>query len=40
MRAVTFQAPGEVRIDEVAEPELLEPDDAIVRVEASWDLRL
>ena len=35
MRAVTFQAPGEVRVDEVAEPELLAPDDAIVRVEAS-----
>jgi 2-desacetyl-2-hydroxyethyl bacteriochlorophyllide A dehydrogenase len=35
MRAVTFQAPGEVQIDEVAEPELLAPDDAIVRVEAS-----
>ncbi|MGH2984607.1 MAG: alcohol dehydrogenase catalytic domain-containing protein [Solirubrobacterales bacterium] len=35
MRAVTFQAPGEVRVDEVDEPELLAPDDAIVRVEAS-----
>jgi alcohol dehydrogenase len=35
MRAVTFQAPGEVQIDEVSEPELLAPDDAIVRVEAS-----
>jgi alcohol dehydrogenase len=35
MRAVTFQAPGEVQIDEVTEPELLAPDDAIVRVEAS-----
>jgi 2-desacetyl-2-hydroxyethyl bacteriochlorophyllide A dehydrogenase len=35
VRAVTFQAPGEVRVDEVAEPELLAPDDAIVRVEAS-----
>jgi 2-desacetyl-2-hydroxyethyl bacteriochlorophyllide A dehydrogenase len=35
MRAVTFQAPGELRVDEVAEPELLAPDDAIVRVEAS-----
>ncbi|HKH22330.1 MAG TPA: alcohol dehydrogenase catalytic domain-containing protein, partial [Solirubrobacterales bacterium] len=35
MRAVTFQAPGEVRVDEVGEPELLAPDDAIVRVEAS-----
>ena len=27
--------PGEVRVDEVPEPELLAPDDAIVRVEAS-----
>jgi 2-desacetyl-2-hydroxyethyl bacteriochlorophyllide A dehydrogenase len=35
MRAVTFQAPGEVQVDEVSEPELLAPDDAIVRVEAS-----
>jgi 2-desacetyl-2-hydroxyethyl bacteriochlorophyllide A dehydrogenase len=35
MRAVTFQAPGEVQVDEVPEPELLAPDDAIVRVEAS-----
>jgi 2-desacetyl-2-hydroxyethyl bacteriochlorophyllide A dehydrogenase len=35
MRAVTFQAPGEVQLDEVAEPELFAPDDAIVRVEAS-----
>src|SRR3954452_10390696 len=35
MRAVTFQAPGEVQIDDVAEPELLASDDAIVRVEAS-----
>lgn len=35
MRAVTFQAPGEVRVDDVAEPELLAGDDAIVRVDAS-----
>ena len=35
MRAVTFQAPGEVQIDEVPDPELLAADDAIVRVEAS-----
>ena len=35
MRAVTFQAPGEVQVDEVPEPELLATDDAIVRVEAS-----
>jgi 2-desacetyl-2-hydroxyethyl bacteriochlorophyllide A dehydrogenase len=35
MRAVTFQAPGEVQVDDVAEPELLAPDDAIVRVQAS-----
>ena len=35
MRAVTFQAPGEVRVDEVPEPELGSPDDAIVQVTAS-----
>jgi 2-desacetyl-2-hydroxyethyl bacteriochlorophyllide A dehydrogenase len=35
MRAVTFQAPGEVQLDEVPEPELLAADDAVVRVEAS-----
>jgi 2-desacetyl-2-hydroxyethyl bacteriochlorophyllide A dehydrogenase len=35
MRAVTFQAPGEVRVEDVAEPELLEASDAIVRIEAS-----
>jgi alcohol dehydrogenase len=35
MQAVTFQAPGEVRLDERPEPELTERDDAIVRVEAT-----
>jgi 2-desacetyl-2-hydroxyethyl bacteriochlorophyllide A dehydrogenase len=35
MRAVTFQAPGEVQVDEVSEPELLAPDDALIRVQAS-----
>jgi 2-desacetyl-2-hydroxyethyl bacteriochlorophyllide A dehydrogenase len=35
MRAVTFQAPGEVRVDEVAEPQLGAADEAIVRVAAS-----
>jgi 2-desacetyl-2-hydroxyethyl bacteriochlorophyllide A dehydrogenase len=35
MQAVTFQAPGEVRVDDRPEPELLAPDDAIVRVEAT-----
>jgi 2-desacetyl-2-hydroxyethyl bacteriochlorophyllide A dehydrogenase len=35
MRAVTFQAPGEVRVDERPEPELLTGDDAVVAVEAS-----
>jgi 2-desacetyl-2-hydroxyethyl bacteriochlorophyllide A dehydrogenase len=35
MRAVTFQAPGEVRVDERPDPELEAPDDAIVRIEAS-----
>ena len=35
MRAVTFQAPGEVRVEERPAPTLTAPDDAIVRVEAS-----
>ena len=35
MRAVTFQAPGEVRVQDVPEPELLAADDAIVRIEAT-----
>jgi 2-desacetyl-2-hydroxyethyl bacteriochlorophyllide A dehydrogenase len=35
MRAVTFQAPGEVRVDEKPDPELNAPDEAVVRVEAS-----
>jgi 2-desacetyl-2-hydroxyethyl bacteriochlorophyllide A dehydrogenase len=35
MRAVTFQAPGEVRIEEKADPEITAADEAVVRVEAS-----
>lgn len=35
MRAVTFQAPGQVAVEDVPEPELARPDDAIVRVHAS-----
>jgi 2-desacetyl-2-hydroxyethyl bacteriochlorophyllide A dehydrogenase len=35
VRAVTFQAPGEVRVEERPEPQLAAPDDAIVRVEAT-----
>lgn len=35
MRAVTFQAPGEVRVDEKPDPEITSPDEALVRVEAS-----
>jgi len=35
MQAVTFQAPGEVAIEERPEPELIARDDAIVRVEAT-----
>jgi len=35
MRAVTFQAPGEVRIEEKPDPELSAGDDAVIRVEAS-----
>ena len=33
MRAVTFEAPGEVRVVDKPEPELIDPGDAIVRVE-------
>ena len=35
MQALTFQAPGEVRIEERPEPELVARDDAVVRVEAT-----
>ena len=35
MRAVTFHAPGEVRVEEKPEPELTDPGEAVVRVEAS-----
>jgi 2-desacetyl-2-hydroxyethyl bacteriochlorophyllide A dehydrogenase len=35
MRAVTFQAPGEVAVQDLPEPELLDAADAIVRVEAT-----
>ncbi|MFI5009889.1 MAG: zinc-binding dehydrogenase [Solirubrobacterales bacterium] len=35
MRAVTFQAPNEVRVQDVPEPELLDAGDAIVRIEAT-----
>jgi 2-desacetyl-2-hydroxyethyl bacteriochlorophyllide A dehydrogenase len=35
MRAVTFQAPGEVRLEEKPDPKIRADDDAVVRVEAS-----
>ena len=35
MRAVTFQAPGEVRVEEKPNPEPGAPDEALVRIEAS-----
>src|ERR1700743_2518239 len=35
MRGVTYQGPGEVRSDEVAEPVLENPDEAIIAVEAT-----
>jgi 2-desacetyl-2-hydroxyethyl bacteriochlorophyllide A dehydrogenase len=35
VRAVTFQAPGEVRVVEKPEPEISAPGEALVRVEAS-----
>ncbi len=35
MRAVTFQAPGEVRVEERPDPEITSPDEAVIRVEAT-----
>ena len=35
MRAVTFQDPGRVSVEDVPEPELRRPDDAIVQIQAS-----
>jgi len=35
MRAVTFQSPGVVSVEERPEPELLDAEDAIVRIDAS-----
>src|ERR1039458_10074403 len=35
MRAVTFQAPGEVAVQDVPDPELIDAGDAIVRIEAT-----
>jgi 2-desacetyl-2-hydroxyethyl bacteriochlorophyllide A dehydrogenase len=35
MRAVTFQGPDQVRVEEKPEPELGAPDDAVVQVQAS-----
>jgi 2-desacetyl-2-hydroxyethyl bacteriochlorophyllide A dehydrogenase len=35
MRAVTFQAPKEVRVDERPEPELQAQDDAIIKIDAT-----
>jgi threonine dehydrogenase-like Zn-dependent dehydrogenase len=35
MRAVTFQAPGVVSVEERPEPEPLDPEDAVVRIEAT-----
>ena len=35
MQAVTFQAPGEVRVEERPDPEPIASDDAVVRVEAT-----
>jgi 2-desacetyl-2-hydroxyethyl bacteriochlorophyllide A dehydrogenase len=35
MHAVTFQAPGEVAVEQVANPAISAPDDALVQVDAS-----
>ncbi|ASR35755.1 IMP dehydrogenase [Prauserella marina] len=35
MRAVVLHAPGDVRVDEVEDPEIIEPTDAVIRVTAA-----
>lgn len=35
MKAVVFYRVGDIRLDEVPEPKILEPTDAIVRLTAS-----
>ena len=40
MRAVTFQAPGVVSVEERPEPELIDREDAIVQIEAQRRVRL
>ena len=35
MKAVVFHGVGDIRLDDVPEPELREPTDAIVRITAS-----
>jgi len=35
MRAVTYQSPGEVRVEEKPDPEITAPDEAVIRVEAT-----
>src|SRR5947209_4908076 len=35
MKAVTFQAPGEVRLEERPEPEITAGDEAVVRIDAT-----
>ena len=35
MKAITFQAPGTVRVEDKPEPELQNPDEAIVRIDAT-----
>jgi threonine dehydrogenase-like Zn-dependent dehydrogenase len=35
MKAVIFHAVGDIRLDEVAEPEIQQPTDAIVRITTS-----
>ena len=35
MKAVVFHAPGDIRLDDVAEPKIQSPNDAIVRLTAN-----
>ena len=40
MKAAVFHAPGDIRMENVPDPSLQEPTDAIVRITHRADLRL
>ena len=35
MKAITFQGPEQVRVDDVPKPSIVNPDDALVRITAT-----